>query len=240
LDGLIRAKQEENSKLREDFIKMQEQIEELTRKKTVENVVASLPPDEDLTEEERSIYSAAIPAVQKLSRKEAKAIAMQIVQPLLDQIEDLKRNNQKVGEHAAQTSDQLFAQAVQSAVPDMGAKMAHPEWKNFLEKRAPYTRKAYRELIIEAHQARDLEAMKEIFAAFVIDKPTMSGALGAPNATTASRPPNTPQKKPILKASDRKAASENFRKGRISFEKLKQIQKDFAEAEAEGRVDYNS
>lgn len=245
LQGMFTQKSNENDQLRNDFVKMQEEVEklkgELSRKVVAEKISpADLDNLPGLTDEEQRVYAESAPVIAKLSRKEAVAVVQQIIQPLAQEIAELKRGQKEVGDRSTNTEEALFVRAVQGAIPNMADKVKHPDWGEFLAKKAPFSRATYRDLLQAAHHARDLDAVTEIFGAFAPATLGTSGAFSAPPNTTAGRMPTRAAAKPTLKLSERKKASDDFRMGRITYAKLQEIQKKFAEAEAEGRIDHHS
>ena len=242
LQGVIDSKQRENEQIRGAFADLQEQVDKLKQDLSKKQVADKIAPIDfenlpDLTEEEQRIYAESAPVISKLSRKEALTVIREVIQPLAAELAELKKGQTEVGNRATETEEALFIDSVKRAVPQMPEKVKHPEWGNFLAKKAPFSRATYRELLQQAHNARDMDTIVEIFDAFRPQVPGNGSALSAPASTGAARPPVKPGQKPILKLSDRKKASDDFRMGRIDFKKLQEIQKQFAEAEAEGRLD---
>lgn len=246
LQGMIASKQTENEKLRDDFAKMQETIDKLQQQLHQKHIAdkATAPLDlesiPDLTEEEARVYAESAPVIAKLSRKEAAAVIKQVIQPLAQELAELKKGQKEVGDRSTNTEEALFTDAVKRAVSDMAMKVQHPEWGEFLSKKAPFSRATYRELLQTAHHSRDLDTVVEIFTAFRPASLGTGSGLSAPPATGAARPPTRSEAKPTLKLSERRKISEDYRMGRISYADLQKHQKRFAEAEAEGRLDFNA
>lgn len=245
LQGMIASKQTENEKLRDDFGKMQETIDKLQQDLHHKRIADKITPVDldsipDLTEDEARVYAESAPVIAKLSRKEAAAVVKQVIQPLVQELAELKKGQKEVGDRSTNTEEALFTDAVKRAVPDMAGKVKHPEWGEFLSKKAPFSRATYRELLQTAHYARDLDTVVEIFSGFRPASLGTGSGLSAPPATGAARQPGRPEAKPTLRLSERRKISEDYRMGRISYAELQKHQKRFAEAEAEGRLDFNS
>lgn len=208
--------------------------------------VTSLPvvDTDDLTPEQKATYEEAFPVINSLSAKNAKAVASEIVAPLLKRIEELEGKTEHVQVEIKDQGENAFVNNVRSRVKstgkDMDAIVRTPEWAKYMEQRVPYTSATVGQLLVAAHEARDLERVEEIFGGF--NAPTKSdiNELVTPAASGGAAPPTTPGAKKILAISKRRKASEDFRKKRISKEDFAQIEAMYKRAETEGRIDYNA
>lgn len=200
-------------------------------------------PDEDLTEDEMKVYENSLTVIQKVARKIAKGQVNEALKDIRTELNELREANKHVQVDLRTTSEAQFMEHVRSEVKGFDKVVQEPEWAEHLKQKAPFSRKTFYEKLQEAHAARDIDTIKEIFAGFKPTRaalermkvPSLNGGGGSPlNAG--------PQQKPILKLSERKKLSEDVRMGRISRNSDEFKQKDamFREAEAENRIDYNS
>lgn len=208
----------------------------------------------ELTPEEREEYSEAEPIITKVVKREMAAALNGIFDGLEARIKALEggiSNVSQLSERVAKNEAQEFVDKVKKTVGNFDAVVNHEHWKAFQQAPFPGTGGTYAQALATAHHARNLDDMKYIFDTFTAK---YIGAPGATN-TNADSGPNyagiTPggsaasgtvvgEKKEILKMSDRRKASEDFLKGRITQEKLDEVKKAFTKADAEGRVDYNN
>lgn len=196
-------------------------------------------PELDLTEEERDTYAQSISVIQKAARKEAMKLVQQAVEPLTREINQLRGASRKLDD----MTEKSFLGNVRRSIPDLDTITTSAAWKEYAASRIPFTGMTVGQALMQAHNARDLDRIVEIFDGHrgkatsnviaSLTAPAVSGAAAAP------RQPGSDQK-PRLKWSERTKAHESFVKGRITHERLKQIDALYKQADAEGRIDYNS
>lgn len=205
--------------------------------------VVELPniPIAELTEEQRARYEDAFPVIETLSARQAKAVTEQIIAPLTKRLEALESSTERVGVEIKDERENAFVNNVRSRVTDMDKIVRTPEWQDYIAKKAPYTSSTIGNLLVAAHQARDLDTVAEIFAGFKRPANDDINDLITPTASGGAAPVNAqPPAKKILAISHRRKASEDFRKRRISKQDFDRIDAMYKKAESEGRIDYNA
>jgi hypothetical protein len=195
-------------------------------------------PELDFTEDEQRIYSESLGVIQKAAKREAMKLVKTAVEPLTREIKQLRGASQKFED----MTERSFVAAVKSRVPDMDNVTANPNWKEYTAKRVPYTQLNIGQALMQAHQARDIDRIVEIFDGFVTGNTSNAvAALTAPAVAGAAPIPRQPgAARPKLKWSERQKAHDAFIKGNITHEKLRQIDAAYKQADAESRIDYNS
>lgn len=223
---------------------------EKTSKATPETPPAPALPVEDVTftpDEEKDFGD---------SREFITKVVKQQLAPLVRQVNDLVAQLRTEVGKATQTAgaavttvtqsqERTFFEQVQSAVPNMEGIKAHKNWPDFLEETEELTGATYEVLLAHNVRNKNLKGVKNVYQRFtdkyLKDVTTPSAAAagfagGVPTGATET-PGQAPAK---LKQSDRKKASEDYRKGRITWDELQKVSKAFDEAEKAGNIDYNS
>lgn len=207
------------------------------------------PTDTDLSEDEAASYSEATPVIVKVARKQI----AELVNPLLDALEQrlirLESGVTTATTAATQVAANSFVERVKAEVgpAKFGAIIAHPKWKDFAYLDMPGAGVTYGKAIENAHLNQNLKDMAFIFDTFAnkykddLAADPAAGYSGISMTGTQGAPVDSsqPQQK-RLKYSDRKKASEDRVKGRITAEELAAIRKEFDKAEAAGLVDYDN
>lgn len=213
-------------------------IKELQEKLTTTQ--ESKVTDFGLDDRELSVYSEAVPTIQKIAKKMAEEMVAKELGPLQEQLSELKTSTSNVKKTLTNNSEQAFHSQVKNQIPDLENILGTQPWADFLDKRVPYTNITFKQALANAVNSFDVDSAVDIFKAF---KPK-SKANGLATMVTPAMSPGssvpsiTKEEKPILKLSERKKASTQFIQGKITKQKMQEIQDLYAIAEKEGRVDF--
>ena len=247
LQGINEKEVSENKDLRARLIAQDERIASLETQIKKPSAMQAVQEDPlaDLTPEEKEAYSGSIGVIDKLANYRFKQNINQVVDPLMKKIEELEKNNNTVVTRFQATDENVFAQRVQSEVKDVDKLISLPQWQDYHKRRiSPYTEETIGDALKASHNRRDLNTVTQIFKDFVQEL-GVSGDGGAyssvsvvPNGGTNAQD-FKPKQKPMLKGSERKKISEQFRKRQISQEKYNEAIAIYKEADAEGRIDWS-
>lgn len=199
-------------------------------------------PDEEWTDEETQAYADARTVIEKVAKKVAKGQLNGALAELRKEIAELRESNTRVQTDLSTTSEQQFLTHVRSVIPNFDRTVESSEWRDkYLPKLVPYSggRTIY-DALAEAHTKRDIETIKEIFKDYKPSKSALDSMRSPPLDGSAPPTQLNGNRKPILKWSDRKKVSEDFRMGRITKEKKDEWDRLFKEANAENRIDYQA
>ena len=198
--------------------------------------------DTDLTDEQRTRYEDALPVIEKMaSRIVSKALEDAGVLALKTEVGEIKANTGKLASTQMTQDENAFIGRVRDKFPKMDSIVQEPGWAEYMARRVPFSPHTFGQALIAAHNARDFERVVEIMDGY---KPTPAPTID--DLATPSRradiidPVATAQRKPTLKWSERVKASDDFKKGRITRERLDQINALYTEAEKEGRINMNA
>lgn len=195
-----------------------------------------------VTPEEEAEYGDSKPYILKLVRAEVKAVLDKLLPGIQAKFEEVGGAVEKAVGGVRTVREQSFITRVKAAIADFDTIVGHTNWKDFLQARRPGTTLTNSDAIGAAHSSQSLEVIQEIFADFrnkyigAGGKGAYAGAVGSGGATPSTGQTEVTGKLPI---SERNKASEDFKKGRISWEELQVVKKKFDAAEAAGNVDYN-
>ena len=236
LQGVIAGLEPKYRSEKETVARLEQELQAL--REAMPKPAPVLDPSEELTEEELQVYGGSKDVIAKIAKKIAKGELSSALKDMRKEIEELRAANTRVQIDLTQTSEQQFLAHVKSVVKNFDGITGSKEWSEYLAKKVPYSRKTIYDSLSEAHEARDLDTIKEIFEGFKPNRAALA-AMASPTLNGGSAPIDTSgNKKPILKLSDRKKISEDFRKGRLSREERDKWDKLYKEAEAEDRIDY--
>lgn len=233
-------------------------IEELTQRLTeLETATkgtpqADVPPPKPLldvgnvefTEEEQRDFGESQEFVAKVARR----VFAELAPALEDRLAKLEQGVQTATQSVARTAQSAFQERVFAAVPDLQALISHQNWGDFLDTKEEFSGKTFEQVLGESIRDNSVDRTKRIYDQFrkqyvgePSDKPsTAAGYAGAiPSGAATVEPPN-PQAVQKMKMSDRKKISEDYRKGRITWEQKEEFDKKFVEAEKNGNVDYDA
>lgn len=229
-----------------------ERNEELSRRLTELEAAAKAVPvpaapaapivtDVDFTPEELESYAESESFIAKVVRKELAKILPSITSQI-KAVEDTAKG--AASTVAAQSTRGFFAD-VKAKVPNLDTIIKHKHWADFLDAVEPLSGATYQQLIQSNVANQRADQLVNIYKTFaskygVDDGPTSSGYEGAVPSGGAVTPPLEPPKPGKLKMSDRKKASEDYRKNRITWAQLEEVNKKFEEADKIGNVDYNA
>lgn len=250
--GMFERSKQDVRDLKESLNGLKDEIKAL-RDKPAAPVVAPTPPpvatrtlEEELDASE-SNYLPAVPVVKKLGTRIAKEVSEQIVAPLQDRIAgleakitNLESGQTNLGKVQFQNEEQGFVGQVKARVPEFDKIIDDPEWKELMHKPVPYTDMTFGQALATAHEKRNLKGVLQIFESFRPTKPSSVDDLASPPVRANGHDPTRVPVKPVLKASERRKASEDFRKKRITQDEFKRIADLYSVAEKEGRIDWNA
>lgn len=244
LEGNHQLVVKENRELRDKFVELETKFNLLTEKKVVDT-----KPDLslELTQEESEQYSESLPVLNKLLLKQQRNIEQNIIKPLQNEIAELKTSTSSVAERSNASDEGNFVQQVRMQVKNIGsdfdAILKSPKWADFTKRTlGEYTDITIGQALWDAHKKRDLGKVVKVFEDFAKSGATINAgdAFRAPSVSAATGAlPDSTGKKPILKLSKRKEASDKFRKRQISMDEYEKIKALYHEAENEGRIDYS-
>jgi len=204
--------------------------------------VAAVPLDADLSDEERNTYKDALPVIEKMaSRIVAKALEDAGVPSLKTEVGELKANTGNLSKTQATQDENAFIGRVRDKFPKMDSMVREAGWSEYMAKRVPFSPHTFGQALIAAHNARDFERVVEIMEGYQpTAKPTIDELATPSRRADTVDPVAAAQLKPTLKWSERVKAGIDFTKGRITRERLDQINALYTEAEKEGRINMNA
>lgn len=237
--GTNEALTNENKAMRSSLLELEQKVAELSKSVATKPVPAIELPN--LTEEEQATYAQSLPTIEKIATRQAHSLIESMVKPLQAKIIELEQANQNVAKQVTTESEGVFLQQVKRNVKGMDLITSTPEWKAFINQPvSPYDTKTIAQALWQAHKSRDLDRVTAIFEGFEKSRApvtTVADAFrGPPVSNAAGALPDA--KKPMLKISERENVSKKFRKNQISLAEYQRIKQLYAEAEAEGRIDY--
>lgn len=200
------------------------------------------PLEEELEEgTERETYKGSVPVIAKVSKRVASEIQEQIVAPLQAEIKELRTKIEGVSGKQVEGEEKAFFNRAKDYAKTRKISFESPDWKEYMSKKVPYSNFNVGQLMVAAHENRDFDSIKEIIHDF---KPNgaapSSDDLETPAVARVTQHPTVPKNKPMLKASERKKASADFLKGRMSKSDFSKIETLYKEAEVERRIDWNA
>ncbi len=195
------------------------------------------------TDEENEAYADTRPFIEKVVDLRVAEQLNRLLPELRSAIDEAKQAAQGAVGEVAKTNQRTFHQSLVARVPNLQKIIRHPQWEAFLDQQEQFSGFTYEQLISHNVAAQNLDRTAKIYETFEREymKPAQgtAGYAGA-SPTGGAEPSGQPQQVQKFKLSDRKKASEDYRKGRITYEQLQQITKKFEQAEKSGNVDYNS
>lgn len=196
-------------------------------------------PELELTDDEKTTYAESFSVIQKAAKREAMKLVKTAIEPLNREIQQLRGASRKIDD----MTEKAFLASVRKSVGDLDNLTSSAAWKDHASSRVPFTGLTVGQALMQAHNARDLDRVTEIFDGFrskassnvvaSLTAPAVAGATAIPRQANGNKAPN-------LKWSERTNAHKAFVKGQISIERLHQIDALYKKADSEGRIDYNS
>lgn len=196
---------------------------------------------EAFTPEELEAYAESESFIAKVVRKEL----AKILPAITEEIKAAKDTANNAATSLATQSSRNFFAEVKAKVPNLDAIIKHKHWGEFLDAVEPLSGATYQTLIHHNISNQRVEQLVNIYATFAakygVEQATQpTGYAGAVPSGGAVTPPLEQPKPAKLKISDRKKASEDYRKQRITWAQLEEVNKKFEEADKIGNVDYNA
>lgn len=237
--GMYEKSKDDIAALREELKDLKESIKATPAPARAPAVVDNVP-DEELTDQERATYENAFPVINKLSKRQSRQMMQEVIAPLQEKIKALEAGNTSVAQTIKDSDERAFYSTVQSKVPNMNTIINKPEWKEYLSQRVPYTEYNIGQALARAHEGRDLDRVAEIFNGFKPAGVEDINQMVTPSVGASATPASITVPKSNLRWSERTKASQDFRKGRISKERMAEITTIYDRAAQENRIDYNA
>lgn len=251
ISGMYERTKDDKRKLQESFDALNTRFDALSTKldeiraappPPAPAPVAAVPLDADLSEAERTTYADALPVIEKMaSRIVAQALEAAGVPALKTEVGELRANTGKLSTTQATQDENAFIGRVRDKFPKMDTMVREAGWTEYMGKRVPFSPHTFGQALIAAHNARDYDRVVEIMEGYQsTPKPTIDDLATPSRRADTIDPVATAQLKPTLKWSERVKANNEFIKGRLSRERMDQINALYTEAEKEGRINMNA
>lgn len=184
-------------------------------------------------------YREAIPFVSTVHKQ----LLQKELEPILKELEDLKRTNKNVATQVATSENSAFVQSLKASIKDYDKILTNhrPDWLSFIHTPlSPYTNKTINDALHEAHESRNAEFIIQAFNDFAKSKLNNAGnAYYAPSVNAASSSIPLTKDKTILKWSKRKEASKQKNLGLMDAATFNKIDAMYKKANEEGRIDFD-
>ncbi|MES2704853.1 MAG: hypothetical protein V4649_19615 [Bacteroidota bacterium] len=144
----------------------------------------------------------------------------------------------------AESTARSFLSQVQAAVPNLQQIKLHKNWGDYLDETDEMSGATYEQLLAHNVKNGKLDQVKNIYKRFEakymqgVDT-TAAGYNGGAPSGSATEVPVVPAAQGKLKQSDRRKASEDYRKGKITWDQLQTVNKKFEEADKAGNIDFD-
>lgn len=202
------------------------------------------------TEDENTEYGESRAFIQKVVRLEVASVLKDILPKISSAVGEARRTAEGLATTVSRTEANSFkADLVKKVGRPLEQIFAHKHWEAYLDEVEPLSQAPMSALLAHAINNKNVEAASNIYKRY-IDK-YMSGegnteaiagyagaAPGGGGDGEGNKPPAAQATK--LKLSDRRKANEDYRKGKITYAQLEEVNKKFLEADKAGNVDYNS
>lgn len=199
--------------------------------------------DADLSDTERETYKDALPVIEKMAgRIVAKALEDAGISGIKTEVGEIKNSTTALSKTQAETDERAFIDRVRDKFPKMDSMVREDDWNAYMAERVPFSSHTFGEALWAAHKQRNFDRVSEIMSGYKsAPKPTID-ELSTPSRSAENIDPvaTASRNKPILKWSERQKAGLEFRKGRITRERLDAINAMYTEAEKEGRINMNA
>lgn len=150
-----------------------QQLEQLQRELAELKAKAAAEPEKPkeslvTSKDEEAFGSDLIDMARRVTRDEIGQVLDRInqIEQMLKRIEALPQQVQQVAQQQAQSAEERYWGAVNTAIPDWNQIDSDPRWVEWLNTRAPFAVKTYRELAGEAIQAGQIEPIVELVKAW--------------------------------------------------------------------------
>ncbi len=221
-------------------------------KASFECLKASIPPkipevdvSEQITDEERAVYEAAFPVIEKINKRTNRQLVETVIEPLKKKIAELESSQGKISKGLEDTSGDAFYAAVSSRIPNFENTIESSGWQDYLQEKAPYSKHTVGQLLDAAHKAKDFDGVSEIFSRFdgpqqktVPNKVSSINSMTSPSLSSANGSSGV-REKPSAKWSDYEKAHREFIHGKITKKQMDEVDVYFNQAESENRIVYD-
>lgn len=201
------------------------------------------------SDDENNQYGDSRPYIEKVVDLRLADQLNKLVPGLRQMVEEAKQTATTAVTTVHQQQTRGFLADVKGKVPDMAQLISHKHWGDFLAETNDFAGATYDQLLAHNVRNQNLTGVVKIYDAFrekyvgasqQQQQQTNAGYAGAaPQGGAAQAPQQQPQVAK-LKVSDRKKASEDYRKGKITWDQLQEVNKRFDDAEKAGNVDYTA
>lgn len=210
--------------------------------------VLSIDPGEvDLDDKEREDYGEAEGVIAKVAKREIANLLNPFIARLEARITQLETGVRTVTDKTVLNEEQSFIGKVREKVQDFDKIVRNPKWQEFMESKVPLTGLKFKDAIAQAHSSRQIAEVEAIFGEFkkrYQEDPARADGYNAVNTNSqgsgSEAAPNTSKTESKLPFSERRKASDDFLKGRITREQLDEIKEKYRAAEENGNIDYDS
>ena len=197
------------------------------------------------SDDENTQFGESRSYIEKVARLEAARIVNELMPTLVAQLDDVKKTASGVASSVHKHRTDAFLDSVKLQVPNLAQITKDRHWEAYLDSIEPLSGLSMDRLLSDAVGKTDLARVVKLYKIYeekyMAPLPTSdTGYAGAAPAGGATHVPVPVADTGKLKLSDRKKASEDFRKGRITYAELQQVQEKFKTAEAAGNVDLNA
>lgn len=202
------------------------------------------PPAVEFTPEELEQYGESRTFIEKVAKAVISEFSAELDKRINERLGKLEEGVKNTSQGLQRVTDNSFVSQVKSKIPFFDEAKTHSKWQEFLSSRVPGTPITYADSIATAHKRQDVETIVEVFDSFKLkhmaSKSDAAGAFAGMTSGTGggNEPPASTAE--TFKMSDRAKMSEDYRMGRITYEKLQQRKAAFDKAFAEGKVELNS
>lgn len=196
------------------------------------------------TDEENTQFGDSRGYIEKVARLEAARIVNELLPGITAQISEAKQAATGAATTVQQNAARAFHSEVTGRVKDIQTLIKDKNWDAFLDSIEPFSGAPFGVLLTHNVNSKNLDAVVNIYDAFrtkyIAPLPSSAGYSGAAPSSNGTIEPPTPPSNEKLKISDRKKASDDYKKNRITYDQLQEVDKKFKEADKLGNVDYNA
>ncbi len=200
------------------------------------------------TEEEEKDFGDSREFITKVVKNEVNKALRSIndlVTELRGEIGSAKTLATTANTTVVQSAERRFFAQVKESVPNLDAIVKHKNWSDFLDHTDELSGATYHQLLGHNIKNENLNAVKKIYQKFSdqylvgSDTTVQAGYAGGAPSGGAVQTPVVSGAAVKLKQSDRRKASEDYRKGKITWDNLQEVSKKFDEAEKSGNIEYD-
>lgn len=197
--------------------------------------------DLDLTPEEKEVYGASLPVIEKIAKQMLRRYHATEVDRLRETVGKVSEQHQTIQSEVQQSRQSAFMSEILAAVPDLHSRVNSPGWQAYLQQPLPFTGGQYTigQHLQMAAARGDRDSTVEVLKGYNMPQdPTPS--MVSPGTSQTSTPSTTPRQVQKFAYSKYEEASEKARTGKMTYAEFEKVQNAFFEAESRGAVDYSA